>query len=109
MTVGNMTVNPAFDISRIIDHPDKLLLSRINEYFIAFATGDYNQMDAMVAEEYQMSDVCQCSFSFLVDSILIRHFLHSSWYCQITSKDMVRAEQGVQHSDDRCQSCCRNS
>ncbi|KFY12460.1 hypothetical protein V492_03865 [Pseudogymnoascus sp. VKM F-4246] len=47
----------AFDDSRIRNHPDKELLSRIGEYFEAFATGDYDKMNDMVADDYRMSDI----------------------------------------------------
>ncbi|KFY33234.1 hypothetical protein V494_07795 [Pseudogymnoascus sp. VKM F-4513 (FW-928)] len=47
----------AFDDSRIRNHPDKALLSRIGEYFEAFATGDYDKMNDMVADDYRMSDI----------------------------------------------------
>ncbi|KAL5353739.1 hypothetical protein ACLOAV_001780 [Pseudogymnoascus australis] len=49
--------SPAFNNSRIQHHHDKELLSRIGEYFEAFATGDYNKMNDLVADEYHMSDI----------------------------------------------------
>lgn len=52
---------PAFDGSRVQHHHDKVLLARIGEYFEAFASGDYDKMDAMVADEYRMSDICKSS------------------------------------------------
>lgn len=51
--------SPAFNNSRIQHHHDKELLSRIGEYFEAFATGDYNKMNDLVADEYHMSDICK--------------------------------------------------
>ncbi|RDL40353.1 Uncharacterized protein BP5553_00332 [Venustampulla echinocandica] len=52
-----MASHPAFDDSRIKHHHDKLLLSRINEYFVAFATGDFNGMNELEAEEFHISDI----------------------------------------------------
>ncbi|OBT82012.1 hypothetical protein VE02_10094 [Pseudogymnoascus sp. 03VT05] len=47
----------AFDDTRIQHHHDKVLLSRISKYFEAFATGDYDKMNDMVADEYCMSEI----------------------------------------------------
>ncbi|OQD67945.1 hypothetical protein PENPOL_c003G05216 [Penicillium polonicum] len=51
------STSPAFNNVRIRNHDDKVLLARINEYFGAFADGDAQKMDTMVAEDYRMSDV----------------------------------------------------
>jgi hypothetical protein len=48
---------PAFNNDRIRNHDDKVLLARINEYFGAFADGDAEKMDSMVADDYHMSDI----------------------------------------------------
>ncbi|MCJ1260806.1 hypothetical protein MMC22_000669 [Lobaria immixta] len=49
--------NPQFDDSRIKDHPDKLLLSRIRQYFKAFTTGDFDGIRDLEAPEYTMTDI----------------------------------------------------
>ncbi|KAK2756542.1 hypothetical protein FQN54_005435 [Arachnomyces sp. PD_36] len=49
--------NPSFDDSRIRDHPDKLLLSRIEEYFISFTTGDFEGMRDLQAEDFHITDI----------------------------------------------------
>lgn len=46
-----------FNSDRIADHPDKVLLARISEYFAAFAVADAVKMDSMVAEDYHMTDI----------------------------------------------------
>lgn len=51
------STSPAFNNVRIRNHDDKVLLARINEYFGAFADGDAQKMDTMVAEDYRMSDI----------------------------------------------------
>jgi hypothetical protein len=65
----------AFDDTRIQHHHDKVLLSRISKYFEAFATGDYDKMNDMVADEYRMSDICKgySPSPFSIDTILTRY------------------------------------
>lgn len=48
---------PAFNNDRIRNHEDKVLLTRITEYFEAFANADADKMDSMVADDYRMSDI----------------------------------------------------
>ncbi|KAH8667518.1 hypothetical protein BGZ60DRAFT_505765 [Tricladium varicosporioides] len=50
-------MNTKFDDSRIENHPDKLLLSRIRTYFHAFTTGDFDGIRDLEAEEYNMTDI----------------------------------------------------
>ena len=54
--------NPQFDDSRIKNHPDKLLLSRIKTYFKAFTTGDFNGIKQLEATEYTMTDIRKSSY-----------------------------------------------
>ncbi|CAG7916288.1 unnamed protein product [Penicillium olsonii] len=42
---------------RIQNHEDKVLLERINEYFLAFAVADADKMNSMVADDYRMTDI----------------------------------------------------
>ncbi|KAJ6011671.1 hypothetical protein N7451_003083 [Penicillium sp. IBT 35674x] len=51
------STSPAFNNARIRDHDDKVLLTRITEYFEAFANADADKMDSMVADDYHMSDI----------------------------------------------------
>jgi hypothetical protein len=55
--------NLKFDDSRIKSHPDKLLLSRVGAYFLAFASGDYDGLRAFQAEEYDLTDISKSSRS----------------------------------------------
>ena len=48
---------PTFDDTRIQDHPDKLLLSRIRLFFKTFTTGDFDGMRDLQSEEYTMTDI----------------------------------------------------
>ncbi|KFY31460.1 hypothetical protein V493_01086 [Pseudogymnoascus sp. VKM F-4281 (FW-2241)] len=50
------STSPAFD-GRRIQHHDKELVKRISEYFEAFASGNAEKMDDMVADDYLMSDI----------------------------------------------------
>ncbi|KAG9232099.1 hypothetical protein BJ875DRAFT_544825 [Amylocarpus encephaloides] len=50
-------VNPAFDDSRIKNHPDPLLLWRIRTYFKAFTTGDFNGIKDLEDDGYSMTDI----------------------------------------------------
>ncbi|RDL39996.1 Uncharacterized protein BP5553_04336 [Venustampulla echinocandica] len=49
--------DPSFDNSRIINYHDKLLLSRIDKYFVAFTTGDYDAMNEMEADDFHITDI----------------------------------------------------
>ncbi|KAJ5809311.1 uncharacterized protein N7503_001529 [Penicillium pulvis] len=51
------STSPAFNNARIRNHEDKVLLTRITEYFEAFANADATKMDNMVADDYHMSDI----------------------------------------------------
>lgn len=62
-----MSINRAFDDSRIKNHEDKLLLSRINEYFLTFATGDYQGMSDLQAEEFHITDIRNLSLPIYID------------------------------------------
>ena len=46
-----------YDDSRIQDFPDKLLLSRLRNYFELFTSGDYNGMRNLESEDYTMTDI----------------------------------------------------
>jgi ketosteroid isomerase-like protein len=48
---------PQFDESRIQNHPDEVLKSRIRTYFKAFVTGDFDAIDALESEDYTMTDI----------------------------------------------------
>ncbi|KAG9244818.1 hypothetical protein BJ878DRAFT_479793 [Calycina marina] len=48
---------PEFNDSKIINHPDKLLLSRIQKYFKYFATGDVDGMDSLYTDNYTITDI----------------------------------------------------
>ncbi|KAF4763562.1 hypothetical protein N7455_009449 [Penicillium solitum] len=50
------TTSP-FNNDRIQNHDDKVLLARITEYFGAFANGDAEKMNSMVADDYRMTDI----------------------------------------------------
>lgn len=63
--VGRQTSSPAYDDSRIQNYPDKLLLKRMEEYLISFATGDYDGMRDLQAEELLITDIHKSPFPFL--------------------------------------------
>jgi hypothetical protein len=48
---------PTFDESRVQNHPDELLKSRIRAYFKVFTTGDFEAMNALYSENYTMTDI----------------------------------------------------
>lgn len=61
--MGNRVVRPLsepvlkFDDSRIADHPDKVLLARVREFFRTFTTGDFVGMRDLQSEDYDMTDI----------------------------------------------------
>ena len=48
---------PTFDDKRIENHPDKVLLGRIREFFKAFTTGDFDRMRDLQSKEYTMTNI----------------------------------------------------
>lgn len=57
--------DPSFDISRIKDYPDKLLLSRISEYFISFTTGNFDRMNDLESDDFHITDIRKAAFHLL--------------------------------------------
>lgn len=105
-TIYTMSSNPGdsnleFDDSRIKNYPDKLLLSRIREYFIAFASGDFDGMNNLESTDYNITDIrkkLSPRSLFLIISIVVLNsllLLHSSRYYQVPQELLVRREQGV--------------
>ena len=92
--------NLEFDDSRIKNYPDKLLLSRIREYFIAFASGDFDGMNNLESTDYNITDIrkkLSPLSPFLIISVVLLNllFLHSSRYYQVPQELLVRREQGI--------------
>lgn len=85
----------AFDDSRIQHHHDKELLLRIREYFEAFATGNHDEMNNMVADEYRMSDICKShpNSAFSIDTIVT----HDSF----TAIGIVRSPKETWHQQNK--------
>ncbi|KFZ12972.1 hypothetical protein V502_06832 [Pseudogymnoascus sp. VKM F-4520 (FW-2644)] len=54
---GNKPSNPAYDDSRIAHFHDKLLLSRMKEYFLSFVEGNYTGMYDLQAEDFHITDI----------------------------------------------------
>ncbi len=55
--VSPFSSKPAYDDSRILDYPDKKLLSNIRTYFEAFVSGDFAKIAELQAPEYTMTDI----------------------------------------------------
>ncbi|KAH8654949.1 Alpha/Beta hydrolase protein [Tricladium varicosporioides] len=53
----DVVANAQFDDSRIKNHHDKLLLSRIRTYFNAFTSGDFNGIKDLESDDYNMTDI----------------------------------------------------
>lgn len=60
-TIPPEIINPRFDDRRIKDNPDKMLLYRIRQYFKPFSTGDYQGLDDLQADGYNITDIRKSS------------------------------------------------
>ena len=61
--VAQIPRDPSFDTSRIEDYPDKLLLARISEYFIAFTTGNFDGMSDLESDDFHITHIRKSSFT----------------------------------------------
>lgn len=96
---------PTFDDSRIKNHPDKLLLSRIRTYFGAFSTGNAEALRDQEAEEYTMSDISEEPSSLSrVDSNILTSVHYSSRSHQTPQGSLVPTKQRLHQPHDGHQS-----
>lgn len=72
--------DPSFDMSRIENYHDKKLLCRINNYFVAFAIGDFDGTNEFYSDDFHITDIRTNSFPFSC-AILTLICFHSSCHC----------------------------